>query len=87
MIVQRLYSTTNLFLVGRPMKIQMASSGDSGSVSTRTGERPKTSGGGDRGSVRRGRGGRGGTRGQREKKVAPTAEELDAELDTYINKV
>jgi len=76
-------------LDGRPMKIQMASSGDSGPVSQRTGDRPRTSasssGGG--GQVRRGRGGRGGTRGQREKKVAPTAEELDAELDTYINKV
>jgi len=31
------------------------------------------------------RGGRGGSRGQQ--RTIPTAEELDAELDAYVNKV
>lgn len=35
---------------------------------------------------RGGRGGRGGGRGGREKKVEKTTEELDAELDKYMNK-
>ncbi len=40
---------------------------------------------GSSGGRGRGRGGRGGQGGQ--KKTAPTAEELDAELDAYTNKV
>lgn len=80
------------------MKIQMASSGapSGGSVQARTGGAPQGRiGSGDRAGTRgtqrgqRGvRGGRGAGRGGiREKKKEVTAEELDAELDTYISKV
>jgi len=79
-------------LDGRPMKIQLVSDGGStvGRTSASTGgaefNRPKTSG--TRG---RGQGGRGGTRGgsrggAREKKTPVTAEDLDADLDSYISK-
>ena len=37
-----------------------------------------------RGASRGGRGGRGGGRGRGKKEPAPSAEELDKELDTYL---
>jgi len=83
-------------LDGRPMKIQLVA--DGGTTAARApatsrvevSNRPKTSSGtrgrgqqGGRGGSRGGNTGRGGTR---EKKTAVTAEELDADLDTYISK-
>lgn len=70
----------NVPLDGRPMNIQIASSAIPGSGRGR-GSSPRGAfssrgrGGG------RGRGGRGGQR------KVPTAEELDAELDAYVNKM
>ncbi|XP_023237397.1 THO complex subunit 4-like isoform X2 [Centruroides vittatus] len=71
-------------LDGRPMNIQIVTS--SLPASGRTGRGAKGGGAGQRNSFGRGRGrGRGG-RGNLTRKV-PTAEELDAELDAYVNKM
>lgn len=68
-------------LDGRPMNIQLATSDISALQSGRTGfsrSQPRLRGG--RG-LRRGRG------GMRGRGPQPTAEELDAELDAYVNKI
>ncbi|KAI1301212.1 Aly/REF export factor 2 [Halotydeus destructor] len=83
-------------LDGRAMKIQLVSSGGSGTVasprSTGAASDPRTKRGsaGGRGRGAPGRGsrtsGRLGGGGARQEKVKPTAEDLDADLDSYISK-
>lgn len=77
------------------MKIQLVSTGDNnvGKSSTSGSEqsnKPRNAGGRGGGRGTRGRlgaAGGAGRGGAREKKTAVTAEELDADLDTYISKV
>jgi THO complex subunit 4 len=81
-------------LDGRPMKIQLVSAGDASSSGARSSggdSKPRQQGAG-RGQGRGTRGRLGGAAGKtgrggaREKKAPVTAEDLDADLDSYISK-
>lgn len=89
--VKAMSQYNNVPLDGRAMNIQlvgaptMSGPGNrqGGGVGNRLGQRGGGRGGGGRG----GRGGRGRGRGGREKRVVPSLEDLDAQLDAYNAKM